>query len=417
MELQERKKTKLKETSPSKLKVAGVLLKESENFFENVNALNMTQEEEEKRSASSMTTASFLTPRQQRKWKHLSEKRKQRYIPKTQRIQNDSFTEKSTNVMIKDKTIQSNVQAQTTQVGEKVVKDSVVKSAATGAKSIATGGGLQAVEMAKKTAERFKESFVRREEVNHRQFQKIKEMQREERKGTSHSFVNTAAIIFGTMAQGVSIITTSIISSVLTVCTPIILFGLILVAVISVICGFLGSVDTGIGSRAIVEAAYVELEMAEHNIGGEKYKEWYGLDGDWCAMFVAWCGNECGFIENGTMVKSASVRESKNWYEDKNLYQAKESGYVPKEGDLVFFLNDMSHIGIVVSYDSSTDQITVIEGNSGSSSTTPYHAGSRVTENVYQRTTRTISGYATPDYPVSEAQEEEENLLIGEEAA
>ena len=43
------------------------------------------------------------------------------------------------------------------------------------------------------------------------------------------------------------------------------------------------------------------------NIGGEPYWSWYGFSGrvEWCACFVSWCANECGYIENGIIPKFA----------------------------------------------------------------------------------------------------------------
>ena len=37
------------------------------------------------------------------------------------------------------------------------------------------------------------------------------------------------------------------------------------------------------------------------NVGGQPYWSWYGFNSrvEWCACFVSWCANECGYIENG----------------------------------------------------------------------------------------------------------------------
>ncbi len=36
------------------------------------------------------------------------------------------------------------------------------------------------------------------------------------------------------------------------------------------------------------------------NIGGEPYWSWYGFGSrvEWCACFVSWCANECGYIDS-----------------------------------------------------------------------------------------------------------------------
>lgn len=148
----------------------------------------------------------------------------------------------------------------------------------------------------------------------------------------------------------------------------------------------------------IVETAEAELEISDYNVGGEKYKVWYGIDGNWCAMFVSWCANVCGYIDEGIMPKSASVRVMAAWYQERDLWQSQESGYEPQTGDIVFFQEDMSHVGIVVEYDLETKILTTIEGNTGASNTEPYHKGSRVKKKKYPLTYRKITGYGTPDY-------------------
>ena len=158
------------------------------------------------------------------------------------------------------------------------------------------------------------------------------------------------------------------------------------------------------GGKQIVAVARKEASEAEDNIGGGKYKTWYGMDDNWCAMFVSWCANECGYIDSGTMPKTASVANMKAWYMQKGQYYAKESGYEPKAGDVILFGNGRSHTGLVVDYDPETKTVTTVEGNTGASGTTPYHKGSRVKEKKYPLTYNTIAGYGTPEYPADEGE-------------
>lgn len=162
----------------------------------------------------------------------------------------------------------------------------------------------------------------------------------------------------------------------------------------------------------IIEVAKKELEVSEENIGGYKYKSWYGMDENWCAMFVSWCANECGYIEAEIMPKTASVAEMQRWYISHELYRTKASGYIPKRGDIIIFKNGTSHVGIVISYDMETKMITTIEGNTGSSEAAVYHKGSCVKKRKYALTNTHISGYGTPEYDKTEetdAEEEEED--------
>lgn len=157
--------------------------------------------------------------------------------------------------------------------------------------------------------------------------------------------------------------------------------------------------NNGTVCTQIVEAAQNELNDADKTVGGYRYKNWYGMDANWCAMFVSYCADKCGFIEKGIMPKTASVAASKQWYINNNLYHDAASGYVPKAGDIIIFGNGMSHTGIVTGYNPETKKLTTIEGNSGRSSTTPYHKGSHVKEHTYSITYLKIAGYGTPQYP------------------
>lgn len=157
--------------------------------------------------------------------------------------------------------------------------------------------------------------------------------------------------------------------------------------------------NNGTVCTQIVEAAQNELNDADKTVGGYRYKNWYGMDANWCAMFVSYCADKCGFIEKGIMPKTASVAASKQWYINNNLYHDAASGYVPKAGDIIIFGNGMSHTGIVTGYNPETKKLTTIEGNSGRSSTSPYHKGSHVKEHTYSITYSKIVGYGTPQYP------------------
>lgn len=167
--------------------------------------------------------------------------------------------------------------------------------------------------------------------------------------------------------------------------------------------------NNGTVCTQIVEAAQNELIDADKTVGGYRYKNWYGMDANWCAMFVSYCADKCGFIEKGIMPKTASVAASKQWYINNNLYHDAASGYVPKAGDIIIFGNGMSHTGIVTGYNPETKKLTTIEGNSGRSSTTPYHKGSHVKEHTYSITYSKIAGYGTPQYPQDDTAAGQEN--------
>jgi len=51
------------------------------------------------------------------------------------------------------------------------------------------------------------------------------------------------------------------------------------------------------GSSNIVAVAISQIS----NVGGDPYWSWYGFPNHvaWCACFVSWCANECGYIDAG----------------------------------------------------------------------------------------------------------------------
>ena len=69
----------------------------------------------------------------------------------------------------------------------------------------------------------------------------------------------------------------------------------------------------GAGDREIVAVALSQLG----NIGGEPYWAWYGFGSqvDWCACFVSWCANECGYLEHGVIPKFASCAVGIQWFQ------------------------------------------------------------------------------------------------------
>ena len=118
----------------------------------------------------------------------------------------------------------------------------------------------------------------------------------------------------------------------------------------------------GIGDAGIVEVAASQIG----NIGGEPYWSWYGFNGrvEWCACFVSWCANQCGYIEAEIIPKFAVVGTGIDWFKERHQWQKR--GYQPKPGDIIFFDWEGngygSHVGIVESSDDT--YVYTIEGNS-----------------------------------------------------
>lgn len=140
------------------------------------------------------------------------------------------------------------------------------------------------------------------------------------------------------------------------------------------------------GSNDIVEVAASQLG----NVGGQPYWSWYGFLSreEWCACFVSWCANECGYIEAGIIPKFASCSVGITWFQSRG--QWRERGYEPMPGDLIFidwYLDgDADHVAIVEKYENGV--VYTIEGNSSDV----------CRRDSYSLNSSVILGYAAPAY-------------------
>ena len=106
-------------------------------------------------------------------------------------------------------------------------------------------------------------------------------------------------------------------------------------------------VAQGGGSKAIVEVALSQVG----NVGGEPYWRWYGFSRreEWCACFVSWCAEQCGYIESGAAPKFSYCPTGVTWFQEHGRW--KGPGDVPESGDIIFFDFDSDgiseHVGIV----------------------------------------------------------------------
>ena len=135
------------------------------------------------------------------------------------------------------------------------------------------------------------------------------------------------------------------------------------------------SVLYGIGASddAIVSVALSQIG----NVGGEPYWSWYGFGSrvEWCACFVSWCANECGYIDSGIVPKFASCVNGVNWFKERGQWAGND--IQPTPGMIIFFDWDnpsgssgpqdglSDHAGIVEKVENG--RVYTIEGNSGDS--------------------------------------------------
>ena len=119
----------------------------------------------------------------------------------------------------------------------------------------------------------------------------------------------------------------------------------------------------GEGNAAMVAVAQSQIG----NVGGAPYWSWWGLDYrvEWCAIFVSWCADQCGYLDAGVLPKMEGVRPYVDWFIERGQWQGRD--YAPSPGDIIFFdwesdgLAD--HIGIVEKVEDGL--IYTVEGNTG----------------------------------------------------
>ena len=143
------------------------------------------------------------------------------------------------------------------------------------------------------------------------------------------------------------------------------------------------------------DGAIVSVALSQvGNAGGEPYWSWYGFSGrvEWCACFVSWCANECGYIDTGVIPKYAGCVNGVQWFKDRGQWM--DGSAEPAPGMIIFFDWDdengqdglSDHTGIVEKVENG--RVYTIEGNSGDS----------VRQNSYPVGHYEVLGYGCPDF-------------------
>ena len=147
-----------------------------------------------------------------------------------------------------------------------------------------------------------------------------------------------------------------------------------------------GRAFTSGGNQAIVEVALTQLG----NEGGQPYWSWYGFEGrvEWCACYVSWCADQCGYIESGIIPKFAGCVDGANWFKGNGQWQ--DRNYEPQAGDIIFFDwegdGETDHVGIVEKCENGV--VYTVEGNSGDA----------CRQKQYTVGSSSIYGYGVPAY-------------------
>ena len=125
----------------------------------------------------------------------------------------------------------------------------------------------------------------------------------------------------------------------------------------------IGRAFTTGGNQVIVEIASAQVG----NKGGQPYWSWYGFKSRiaWCACYVSWCADQCGYIDAGIIPKFSLCSDGVAWFKKNGQWQ--DRNYLPQAGDLIFFDWEgdgrCNHVGIVEKCEDGV--VYTIEGNSG----------------------------------------------------
>ena len=131
------------------------------------------------------------------------------------------------------------------------------------------------------------------------------------------------------------------------------------------------------GIHSADEQIVAVAESQIGNVGGQPYWSWYGFNSRvaWCACFVSWCANECGYIDAGVIPKFAGCVWGVDWFQDRGQWA--DGTATPVPGMIIFFDWDSpdgesgpqdglsDHVGIVQKVEDG--YVYTIEGNTGDS--------------------------------------------------
>ncbi len=156
---------------------------------------------------------------------------------------------------------------------------------------------------------------------------------------------------------------------------------------VSVLYGIYGADDQ------IVAVALSQLG----NVGGEPYWSWYGFGSrvEWCACFVSWYADQCGYIETGVIPKYAGCVNGVNWFKDRGQWA--DNDIEPAPGMIIFF--DWDNKGSSGPQDGESDHTGIVERvEDGIVYTVEGNSGDSCRENHYAVGYYEILGYGIPAY-------------------
>lgn len=147
------------------------------------------------------------------------------------------------------------------------------------------------------------------------------------------------------------------------------------------------------GDDAIVTVALSQVG----NVGGQPYWSWYGFESrvEWCACFVSWCANECGYIDSGVVPKFAGCVGGVQWFKDRGQWL--DGSAEPAPSMIIFF--DWNNKGSSGPQDGQSDHVGIVEKvENGIVYTVEGNSGDSCRQNQYPVGHYEILGYGVPRY-------------------
>lgn len=149
------------------------------------------------------------------------------------------------------------------------------------------------------------------------------------------------------------------------------------------------------GSKAVGGDAAGVVQFALGLVGQshDTFTNYYHVKSNWCAMFVSYCYEKCGLIPSVLPSSYLKCSDEVRSLRSKGLFRERSSGYIPKAGDIIFFVGttDISgHTGIVTDCDGIN--VYTVEGNAGPTPTGDWR-GRKVTQKSYSLSSARIVGY------------------------
>lgn len=130
------------------------------------------------------------------------------------------------------------------------------------------------------------------------------------------------------------------------------------------------------GGNNIIAVARSQIGTTDSSIYNS-YANPGSLDAAWCAAFVSWCANQCGYVDEyiscnvgcGYMIRDLCDNRGYSYYQlCDTVVNGVQNGYVPVAGDIIMYCSAYSfgstlHVGFVDHTDLSGKTLVTVEGN------------------------------------------------------